>query len=601
VAGEALREVASLDVRGTTMSAAIQGIYIALFGRPADPGGLAYWVGVTKNGADLSEMLRVLPSLPEYTDRFAGQTPDQVITTVYQNLFGRDPDAEGLAFFKGQLASGAQTLATIAVNIMQGAQGDDKADVQAKVDAAQLFTESLDTPAEIAAYTGNDAAALAKKFLDTVDKDKPATPDSVEKASAAVVAGEDPTGGQAPNPGGGGGVGGGETPEPTPLELAQAEAEQISAKWIEHNAEFYHLRDTYPGGPEAVSGAYTSNHPVDSVFGETLGAAARALNIAVGELGLQYAKLIENFPSVALTDVWSFNTPDVRQQSVHDNLLGNINAGALDARNLLGHFQEALNAIADGAYANRPWFSGYTDDFGKAAHDAVRAFDWARDIDRSDSWVDAVLSGTVDDVGINSGNGYLYFGKSNTTDNFNIVRHEGAGIEIALKAKVRLGGGEEYEATGLSSDGAAVFHVETGTSSATGWTPAKWSFDYSIISGLNGSAADLEDFVFTLSIDVDPSDSAENPLLFTLTPEDGKLIWISGDGVKLGGDESAPENVEQNSFNIGFNDIITLINANIEGEYAFDWGQFDIEIAAWQDDVKLVANSIEVNVGTFEH
>lgn len=186
------------------MSAAIQGIYVALFGRPADPAGLAYWAGVTKNGADLSEMLRVLPSLAEYTDQYAGKTPDQVITTVYQNLFGRAPDAEGLAFFKGQLASGAQSLATIAVNIMQGAQGDDKADVTAKVGAAELFTASLDTPGEIAAYNGAGAAALAKKFLDTVDKDKPATPEIVEKAAGAVVAGQDPTGGQTPNPGPGG-------------------------------------------------------------------------------------------------------------------------------------------------------------------------------------------------------------------------------------------------------------------------------------------------------------------------------------------------------------------------------------------------------------
>lgn len=203
------------------MSAAIQGIYIALFGRPADPGGLAYWTEVTKGGTDLSAMLSVLPNLTEYTARFEGQTPDQVITTVYQNLFGRAPDAEGLAFFKGQLASGAQTLATIAVNIMQGAQGDDKADVDAKVGAAELFTASLDTPEEIAAYSGADAAALAKKFLDGVDKDKPATPESVEKAAGAVVAGQDPTGGQAP---GGGGGGGGGTPAPVDVATAVSDA-----------------------------------------------------------------------------------------------------------------------------------------------------------------------------------------------------------------------------------------------------------------------------------------------------------------------------------------------------------------------------------------
>lgn len=189
----------------------IQGIYIALFGRPADPGGLAYWNGVTNNGADLSEMLRVLPSLDEYTARFAGQTEDQVITTIYQSLFGRDPEPAGLAFFKAQLASGAQNMATIAVNIFQGAQGDDKADVQAKVDAAVLFTTSLDTPEEIEAYKGDAANALARDFLSKVNKDAPATAASVEQAVNGVV---NPSEGQGP---GGGGGGGGGTTDPEPV------------------------------------------------------------------------------------------------------------------------------------------------------------------------------------------------------------------------------------------------------------------------------------------------------------------------------------------------------------------------------------------------
>ncbi|MBF0679906.1 MAG: DUF4214 domain-containing protein [Devosia sp.] len=187
------------------MSAAIQGIYVALFGRPADPAGLAYWVEVTKNGADLAEMLRVLPSLTEYTDRYADQTPEQVITAVYQNLFGRDPDPAGLAFFKGQLDAGILNMASLAVGISQGARDDDKADFQAKVEAATMFTASLDTPEEIAAYSGDAANALAKKFLDTVNKDAPATPESAETAAGAVVAGEDPTEGGVQNPGGGGG------------------------------------------------------------------------------------------------------------------------------------------------------------------------------------------------------------------------------------------------------------------------------------------------------------------------------------------------------------------------------------------------------------
>ncbi len=34
--------------------ATIQGVYVALFGRPADPTGLAYFNSVTNNGANLN-------------------------------------------------------------------------------------------------------------------------------------------------------------------------------------------------------------------------------------------------------------------------------------------------------------------------------------------------------------------------------------------------------------------------------------------------------------------------------------------------------------------------------------------------------------------
>lgn len=186
----------------------VQQVYIALFGRPADPAGLAYWNQVTNNGQNLAEMLRVLPSLTEYTTRYAGMDNTQVITAIYQNLFGRAPDAAGLKFFADALASGAQNMATIAVNILQGAQGEDKQDIINKEQAANLFTASLDTPEEIAAYNGANAAAIAKAFLDKVDANSPATIETVNQATGQVQSGQIPT-----PPGGGGG---GDGPAPLP-------------------------------------------------------------------------------------------------------------------------------------------------------------------------------------------------------------------------------------------------------------------------------------------------------------------------------------------------------------------------------------------------
>src|SRR5690554_5490729 len=103
--------------------ASIQGIYLAFFGRPADPTGLAYWEEQTNGGADLSVMLNALAYTAEYQDRFTGMSNAEIITSIYQALFGREPEAEGLAFFIEALESGAQTLGSIAVNVMDGAQG----------------------------------------------------------------------------------------------------------------------------------------------------------------------------------------------------------------------------------------------------------------------------------------------------------------------------------------------------------------------------------------------------------------------------------------------------------------------------------------------
>ncbi len=61
--------------------ATIQGVYVALFGRPADPTGLAYFNSVTKNGADLNG-IGDLTTTAEYQARFAGQSNTQIVTAI---------------------------------------------------------------------------------------------------------------------------------------------------------------------------------------------------------------------------------------------------------------------------------------------------------------------------------------------------------------------------------------------------------------------------------------------------------------------------------------------------------------------------------------
>lgn len=167
------------------MAASIQGVYVALFGRPADPTGLAYFNSVTKNGADL-KAIGDLASTQEYKDRFAGQNNVQIVSSIYQSLYNRAPDAAGLAFFVNALNTGTQSINTIAINILDGAQGSDKTIIDTKVAAADAYTKALDTGPEIVAYSGNAAAAQGRAFLAPISTTAP-TQAQVDAAVAAMV------------------------------------------------------------------------------------------------------------------------------------------------------------------------------------------------------------------------------------------------------------------------------------------------------------------------------------------------------------------------------------------------------------------------------
>ncbi|OYW64122.1 MAG: hypothetical protein B7Z40_14175, partial [Bosea sp. 12-68-7] len=162
--------------------ASIQGVYLALFGRPADPVGLAFFNQATNNGANLTA-IGDLSASAEYQTRFTGQSSTQIITSIYQSLFNREPDLAGLTFFATALANGTLTINNIAIAIFDGAQGSDITIRDLKVDAANAFTAQLDTVAEINGYVGTAAAQSAAAFIATVTTTAP----TADQVSAAVA------------------------------------------------------------------------------------------------------------------------------------------------------------------------------------------------------------------------------------------------------------------------------------------------------------------------------------------------------------------------------------------------------------------------------
>lgn len=192
--------------------ASLQGIYVALFGRPADPAGLAHWLKVTKDGSDLTELVDVMGALPEASARFDGLSPSQIVNLIFQSLFGRDADADGLAHFVAKLESGEQSIASIAINVLDGAQGNDLTIITNKIAAADAWTRNIDTSEEVSAYSGTNAAEVGRAFVQLTTADESTVPDNAQ-AQEAINALLAPSGGQTPADSSTGGGSDGQTPD----------------------------------------------------------------------------------------------------------------------------------------------------------------------------------------------------------------------------------------------------------------------------------------------------------------------------------------------------------------------------------------------------
>ncbi len=143
----------------------IEAFYVAYFGRAGDPSGVAYWLNLVNTGKlTLAGVAENFAQQPEATAEYAyfnavynfpgypitDAMYDQFVTQVYQNLFERDPDANGKAYWIQQLKTGASSpgafIANIIFSAMAGQSGDsaeDWATVYNKALAAEYFTDYL--------------------------------------------------------------------------------------------------------------------------------------------------------------------------------------------------------------------------------------------------------------------------------------------------------------------------------------------------------------------------------------------------------------------------------------------------------------------------
>ena len=151
----------------------VQELYIAYFGRAADPGGLAFYAGSLSIGETTIEAIASsFANSSEAQDIIALSTTD-FLTKMYQQAFSRvyDTQLDG-TFWADAIESGATTKSLAMVQILQGAPAgsQDETAVVNKVTVATAFTTEVEEGEK--KYAGSDVAALAKALLDGVTPDE---------------------------------------------------------------------------------------------------------------------------------------------------------------------------------------------------------------------------------------------------------------------------------------------------------------------------------------------------------------------------------------------------------------------------------------------
>ncbi|ARU57222.1 GSDH family dehydrogenase [Oleiphilus messinensis] len=124
----------------------VQLIYIAFYGRPADPAGLSFWASeLANNQGDLTAIIEFFGSSVEFTERFGQFDSTALINNLFSQIFSREADSGGLAFYDELFTSGQLSLQQISLDILNGAQGNDAQIIANKLSVAVYFTNAVET------------------------------------------------------------------------------------------------------------------------------------------------------------------------------------------------------------------------------------------------------------------------------------------------------------------------------------------------------------------------------------------------------------------------------------------------------------------------
>jgi hypothetical protein len=184
----------TLNVHDLLIQDDISKIYIAYFGRSADPQGMEYWLNQVNhdlnNGRSYSDsMFSVVSAFADsdeaegiYTGIQNGSMNDEAlntfITSIYQNLFDRTPEKAGLDYWVNDgksLQEHGINIGTIVKTVIDGAQNTpenlDRTFMQNKAQVAWDYTMHYQLHSDTVEWTEELHHLEAKNILNSVDTD----------------------------------------------------------------------------------------------------------------------------------------------------------------------------------------------------------------------------------------------------------------------------------------------------------------------------------------------------------------------------------------------------------------------------------------------
>jgi YD repeat-containing protein len=177
---DALGRISAIAAPSAQTRTRIVQLYAALFGRAPDLSGLAYWTGKLAAGETLGkvaqDIINVVPASSNLSD-------GDFLNSLYRNATGHDADADGLAYWKSQLASRSRGEVVEAfIGSLLAPQSTDAGSASqqtfnGKVQAAMPETEAASSLTPITEFKRDIYGNVTKRI------------DHAQSASAATVTG----------------------------------------------------------------------------------------------------------------------------------------------------------------------------------------------------------------------------------------------------------------------------------------------------------------------------------------------------------------------------------------------------------------------------